>query len=376
MAAPLTSTASGPSITGGCDETRVGKPVAQVWIAGKLVLQQRGPIAQRGVTRLRRPDDAHVRQAARHGRHADVAAAADVHLTERGHASDVLVVRADRPASRPLRMARDTQTEGHRRMPAVGRNRHVRAKLVLRPVPTDCDAGDPSSVHERATNRGTSLELRAGGDRLLQQRPIQVAAPERASGQIARIAAFDRHAVLARHAHAVDTQAALFDRRSHIEPAQNRERAGVDGVAAQLLPGECGAIEEPHTCAGARENGCGDRARGSRSDNQDVSDHCSRGPTSLYCAGAPPPARTDADASPRISQSSARHGRRRLLPSLAPGPTHGALAQGCRSLSLARPHRSTISRLPVQGQSHCSSIRSRGNCTARPRSRPRGRGWE
>src|SRR5207247_6520517 len=38
-------------------------------------------------------------------------------------------------------------------------------------------------------------------------------------------------------------------------------------------------------------------------------------------AGAPPPARADADASPRISLSSARHGRRRLLLHWRRGPT-------------------------------------------------------
>src|SRR5882762_581831 len=41
--------------------------------------------------------------------------------------------------------------------------------------------------------------------------------------------------------------------------------------------------------------------------------------TTLFTgAGAPPPARTDADASPRLRLASARHGRRRF--SLAPGP--------------------------------------------------------
>src|SRR4029450_2101020 len=35
-------------------------------------------------------------------------------------------------------------------------------------------------------------------------------------------------------------------------------------------------------------------------------------------AGTPPPARTDADASPRISMSSARHGGRGSLPRLGP----------------------------------------------------------
>jgi len=88
------------------------------------------------------------------------------------------------------------------------------------------------------------------------------------------IAAFDRHAVLARHAHSVDTQAALFNRRRQTEPAQNTERARVDRVAAQLFPGKRGTIEEPHACAGAREHGRGHRARGSRSDNQHVIYHC------------------------------------------------------------------------------------------------------
>ena len=37
-------------------------------------------------------------------------------------------------------------------------------------------------------------------------------------------------------------------------------------------------------------------------------------------AGAPPPARTDADASPRIHMSSARHGRRRFCTGAGPHP--------------------------------------------------------
>ena len=64
-------------------ETRVGKPKAQVCIARKLMSQQRDRIAQRGVTRPGWLDNAHVRQAAGHRRHADVAAAADVHFAKR-----------------------------------------------------------------------------------------------------------------------------------------------------------------------------------------------------------------------------------------------------------------------------------------------------
>src|SRR5438093_11006863 len=41
--------------------------------------------------------------------------------------------------------------------------------------------------------------------------------------------------------------------------------------------------------------------------------------TSFTGGGAPPPPRTDADASPRIRMSSARHGRRRLLLSTGGG---------------------------------------------------------
>ena len=57
------------------------------------------------------------------------------------------------------------------------------------------------------------------------------------------------------------------------EPAEQRERAGVDGVAAELVAWKRGAIDQADAGAGAREHRRGHGARGSGADDEDVNSH-------------------------------------------------------------------------------------------------------
>jgi len=68
----------------------------------------------------------------------------------------------------------------------------------------------------------------------------------------------------------VNTQAALVNRRRHPTLPQTRQRAGIDGVAAELVARKGGAIEQPHTHTSAREDRGRHRASGSRTDDQDI----------------------------------------------------------------------------------------------------------
>ena len=95
-----------------------------------------------------------VGQPVRQRRHADIAAAPDVHLATRRQAVDPFGVHADRPAARPRRMSRQAESEGDSRAPAVGADRHRAAHLAPRSTcRSHPQAGDrwsmPGAVDDR-----------------------------------------------------------------------------------------------------------------------------------------------------------------------------------------------------------------------------------
>ena len=65
-------------------------------------------------------------------------------------------------------------------------------------------------------------------------------------------------------------QAAFLDGRGQPQAPQHGKCAGIHGVAAQLVAGKRGAIEEPDARAGAGEDCRGHRAGRACADNQDV----------------------------------------------------------------------------------------------------------
>src|SRR5438093_12886057 len=116
-------------------------------------------------------------------------------------------------------MPRETKAERERRVAAVGRDGHARAKLALGTVgrdpgtlAVDDHAGHRSAarrlVDDRPPDGNVRLEHRASGDRAREQSPVDVAAHERAPDPVARVTAFDDDAVLAGEAHALYRQPA------------------------------------------------------------------------------------------------------------------------------------------------------------------------
>ena len=115
------------------------------------------------------------------------------------------------------------------------------------------------------------LELRAGGDRLLQQQPVEIASQHRAAGQPPGYRALDCDAVLARDDHAVDAQAALLDRRRRRRGAAASRAFRIDGVAAQLVARETSRDRRSARARRRARAPCaGHRAGRPRADDQNV----------------------------------------------------------------------------------------------------------
>jgi hypothetical protein len=142
------------------------------------------------------------------------------------------------------------------------------------PATADGDAGHattaPLVVEQRTADRRAFFDLAAGGDGLLQQDPVEIAAEDRAAADAVRVTALDRGTALAREHHPFHAQAARLDLVGNTERAQPRQRAGVDGVASQLVARKCCAIEDADTRAGARQDEAGACARRSGANDDDV----------------------------------------------------------------------------------------------------------
>ena len=173
-------------------------------------------------------------------------------------------------------MPREAEAECHRRPSAVGGNRYACVQVAFGAQSVHDDAGDATRAvrfDDRSAHHDARLEHRAGVHRLLQQQPVQIAPQHRAPVQAAGIRSGDRDPVLAGDDHALDAQPAFLDAGRHAEPAKDRERPGVDGIAAQLRTRKRFAIDEADTRAGAREQHRGNGARRAGADDDDVIDH-------------------------------------------------------------------------------------------------------
>ena len=157
----------------------------------------------------------------------------------RGGAVDAcLEVRADRPAARPRGMPRQAEAERERRAPAVGGNRH-RARAARRRTgarSTRTPATRPL-VHERAGGPSTAgsncAPAASASCSSAQSRSRRSSARPR---DAVRIAAFDRRRRRSPVTSMPSTgspHASIAGRQ--LQPAQQRERAGIHRVAAQLV---------------------------------------------------------------------------------------------------------------------------------------------
>ena len=164
------------------------------------------------------------------------------------------------------------------RMAAVSGDRHARGDCRFAAIAADNGADNRAAnghrvgwtFRDRAAHVDARIELTTGGDRVLQQQPIEVTPGDGAARQPRRITPFDRHAAFSCDLHAVDAKAALVNPAGKIERLQTRHGTGVDRVAAQLVAREGGAVDDPDADAGAREDSPGHRAGRPAADNQDV----------------------------------------------------------------------------------------------------------
>ena len=168
-------------------------------------------------------------------------------------------------------VAGKAESEGERRMPAISSDDDARRN---RPAVVDDhavhrDAADARN-RVRALDCRARLEFGAGPCRLLQERPVQFAPDQRPTLQAMRVGRFDNDTVRPCQDHAGDRQAACLEAIGQAEPPEQRERAGVDRVAAQFVAGKTRAIDDAHASAVPSEHGCGNGARRPRADDQDI----------------------------------------------------------------------------------------------------------
>jgi len=171
-------------------------------------------------------------------------------------------------------MTGETKTEGQRRPASVRGNRHRRPQAASGFARSNGHAvDDPHAAaleRHRFAHGDARLEQCAGGDGLLEQQPVQIAAEDRPPAQTIRVAAFNRDASFTGHQHARHVEPDAVKGTAELKAAQERQAAGVQRVATQLVAWEGRAIEHADARARTREHRGGDGAGRPRSDDQHV----------------------------------------------------------------------------------------------------------
>jgi hypothetical protein len=178
-----------------------------------------------------------------------------MHLTKAAGAlggSDVAKVRADGPASRTPRVAREVARARKARRGAVGGN-HQGSAQQRRP----CSSGYYSG-HDPVLDCGRLDEdalLDGGASRASgrQERVIQRVPRDHATLPAAAVSTLEACSGLARHDHSVHGKSTIDDGRE-AQTSQQIERARVHRVATELEPRKPRAIEHTHSRPGARED--------------------------------------------------------------------------------------------------------------------------
>src|SRR5262249_12918250 len=155
-------------------------------------------------------------------RHADEAAAADVHLAKRRQSADIGEVRADSPSPWAPQMTRQVEAERDRRVAAVSGDRHGRTNGTVRAdAPSGAAATETRSslalLDERAAHPEPRLEADTGRNGRLKQPPVEIAPDDRAANAAIWIPPLDRDAVCPGETHAGHRQPAVLDRRRQPE---------------------------------------------------------------------------------------------------------------------------------------------------------------
>jgi hypothetical protein len=145
--------------------------------------------------------------------------------------------------------------------------RHLRALSQLCP---DSHSSHPLShiVKQRTLYEHFLFDGSAGVGGAAEQRLIERATEQRPAGNTGRIERVHAHASSPRYEHARNRQPRLG--RRHGKASQHRQRAGIEGVATQLVARKACAVEKQHACAAARQNESGNTARRARACDDDV----------------------------------------------------------------------------------------------------------
>src|SRR5262249_27455357 len=264
-------------------ERGVRKAIGEQRVRGETTSENRGRIAELRVAGARWADETDISEIPGYVRDADVAIPAHVHLTKHGRyggrtpvlyrvlygcptpVTNPAKIRADGPAARRHRVAREAETERQRRSTAVRGDDHRRPQLALALPRGDDDADDvPGRVRvadDRAADRDALLHAAAARDRRIEQHRIEIAPDDRAPEQAARIASFDRDAVRASDQHSRNRETARLNPIGDAEAPQQRQRSRIQRVATQLLARERGPFDDPHARPGARRDEAGDATR-------------------------------------------------------------------------------------------------------------------
>jgi hypothetical protein len=156
---------------------------------------------------------------------------------------------------------REAQAERKRGVTTVGGNGHPRAELPVERLPAGLHADDAVFVHQRLADGHRRLELRPGGDRILQEHPVEMAAQQCPARDAVPVAGLHSHSSLTCYAHAGDRQPARVDSGCHLQAPKQRQRSGIHRVAAQFVARKRAAIDDAHAHSGAcqhrRRNGAG-----------------------------------------------------------------------------------------------------------------------
>ena len=141
-------------------------------------------------------------------------------------------------------------------LPAITTPR-TRVKLVMR-------------IDERSTHENAFFDAGPRARGLVHERRVQVAPGNRQSIHSGGVLAAHQGPPFTSEEHAVNRSRARFEARRQVEASQHGQRPGVDRVAAQLVSGKAGTIDEKHARAGTREDGRRHAASRTRAGNDDV----------------------------------------------------------------------------------------------------------
>ena len=202
---------------------------------------------------------------------------ADVHLAYVQKARDAFEIGADCPAAWPKRVTRKSERQGQRGPPAICGNDDTSrttsgALTCLRRHAGDaCLTG--GAVDDGARDSHALFHTRASATGRVKQQRIEVASCNRPSDDAAGIPRVNGDPAGPCDQHARHRQPAPLHVRREIVPRQQRHRARVDRISAELVARKRGPVENRDADAGTREHERRDGSGRAAADDEDVGSH-------------------------------------------------------------------------------------------------------